>query len=78
MERLGREGPRATGAKKLRGLDLWEIRFEDHRAFFRLVPRTNMIAVGFAQAKKSSRIHMRRLAHIERVVTAWSDELEAS
>ena len=64
MERLGREGTRAQGAKKLKDLDLWEIRFKSHRAFFRLVPRSRMVAVGFAQTKKSSRLPMRRLRHI--------------
>ena len=78
MRRLRREGTRAAGARKLKGLDLWEIRFEDHRAFFRLVPRGHIIAVGYMQAKKSKRIPMRRLRHIERVVSAWSDELEAN
>ena len=78
MERLSREGTRAQGAKKLKGLDLWEMRFENRRAFFRLGPRSQMIAVGFALTKKSSRLPMRRLKHIERVVRAWSDELEAS
>jgi len=77
MRRLRREGTRAEGVKKLKGLDLWEIRFESHRAFFRLVPRTRTIAVGFVQTKKSWRIPMRRLRHIERVVRGWSDELEA-
>ena len=77
MRRLEREGTRAADAKKLSGLDLWEIRFESHRAFFRLVPRSDIIAVGFVQTKKSSRIPMRRLRHIERAVRAWSDDLEA-
>ncbi len=77
MRRLEREGTRAEGAKKLKGLDLWEIRYESHRAFFRLVPGSDIIAVGFVQTKKSNRIQMRRLRHIERVVRAWSDELEA-
>jgi hypothetical protein len=77
MRRLRYEGTRAEGAKKLNGLDLWEIRFESHRAFFRLVPHSRTVAVGFVQTKKSKRIPMRRLRHIERVVRAWSDELEA-
>lgn len=77
MRRLRREGTRAAGTKKLKGLDLWEIRFDSHRAFFRLVPRGGIIAVGFVQEKKSSRIPMRRLRHIERAVRAWTDELEA-
>jgi hypothetical protein len=78
MRHLRREGTRAAGAKKLKGLDLWEIRFEDRRAFFRLVPRSNIIAVGFVQVKRAKRMPMRRLRHIERVVSTWSDEVEAS
>jgi hypothetical protein len=78
MGRLGRAGTRATGVKKLKGLDLWEIRFANRRAFFRLVPNTNLIAAGFVQVKKSGRIRMSRLMHIERVVRKWSDELEAN
>ena len=77
MRRLEREGTRAAGAKKLKGLDLWEIRFGSSRAFFRLVPHSDIIAVGLVQAKKANRIPMRRLRHIERVVRAWSDEQEA-
>ncbi len=64
--------------KRLKGLDLWEIRFENQRAFFQTVPHSRVIVVGFAQTKKSNRIPTRRLRHIERVVRARSDGLEAN
>jgi len=78
MERLRREGTRAHGAKKLKDLDLWEIRAHDWRAFFVPLSRGNRIAVGAILTKRSQRIRMRKLKHIERVVHHWSDEVEAS
>lgn len=77
MERLRREGTRAHGAKKLKGLDLWEIRADEWRAFFVPVPRGRRIAVGAILAKRSRRVRMSRLKHIERVVHDWSDQVEA-
>lgn len=78
MERLRREGTRATGAKKLKGFDLWEIRADDQRAFFRPVPRSNRIAVGYVLTKTTRRLWSSRLRHIERIVGQWCDALEGS
>jgi hypothetical protein len=77
MDRLGHAGTHAAAAKKLKGLDLWEVRVEDRRVFFRPVARSNVIAVGFIATKRSRRLRMSRLKHIERAVRRWSDELEA-
>lgn len=77
MERLRREGTRASAVKKLQGLDLWEARIGDQRVFLRPVPHSNLIAVGAILTKKSRRIRMSRLQDVERVVRAWSDRVEA-
>jgi hypothetical protein len=69
-------GTRATGVKKLRGLDLWEIRISDHRAFFCPVRGTSVLAVGALEAKKTEKFKMTRLRAIERRVHHWRDNLE--
>ena len=61
--------------KKLRSLDLWEIRVGRHRLFFCLVPGTNQLAVGALLEKTSRRIEMARLRQIEREVHRWRDAL---
>ena len=76
QDRLARSGTRAEGAKKLRALDLWEIRAGRYRLFFCLVPRTNLIAVGAVLAKSSRRIRMAQLKRVERNVHSWRDRLE--
>lgn len=76
VDRLARHGTRASGAKKLKGLDLWEIRFRDSRAFFDLVPGKRVIAVGAVTSKKSRRLRMSRLRVIEQQVQRWRRLLE--
>lgn len=38
-------GPRATGAKKLNDLDMYQIRVHDHRLFFGIVRGARILAV---------------------------------
>jgi hypothetical protein len=76
QDRLALNGTRADGVKKLRALDLWEIRAGRYRLFFCLVPRSNLLAVGVVLAKTSRRIRMARLKRIELEVHQWRDELE--
>jgi hypothetical protein len=75
MRRLREYGTRSRSAKKLRGLDLWEARVADHRAFFRLIPGTRTIAVGALVAKRRKRLRMDKLRVIERQVHRWESEL---
>ena len=75
QDRLARNGTRASGVKKLRSLDLWEIRAGRHRLFFCLVPGTNQLAVGALLEKTSRRIEMARLRRTERDVHRWRDAL---
>jgi hypothetical protein len=76
VDRLARHGTRAPGAKKLKALDLWEIRFRDSRAFFTVVPGKRVIAVGAVTSKKSRRLRMSRLRTIEHQVQRWRRQLE--
>jgi hypothetical protein len=76
MDRLGRQGTRTNGVKKMKGLDLWELRIGDTRVFFIRVTRSNLIAVGAIATKRSRRMRMSRLQHIERVVHEWGDRVE--
>ena len=76
QDRLAREGTRAPGAKKLQGLDLWEIRAGRFRVFFCLVPRTNQLAIGAVLAKTARRIRMAKLKRVEREVHRWREESE--
>ncbi len=69
-------GTRATGAKKLRALDLWEIRIGDFRAYFCPVRGTNLLAVGALEAKRTRRLRMTKLRMIERRVHRWRDTLK--
>lgn len=62
--------------KKLRGLDLWEMRTGDHRAFFCPVRGTNLLAVGAFGSKKTAKFKMTKLRAIERRVHHWGDNLE--
>ena len=62
---LSVEGTRASGAKKLRSLDLWEIRVGDYRVFFCPVRRTKQVAVATMLTKTVRRLPMRRQKHIE-------------
>ena len=75
-ERLAAFGLRSRSARKLRGLDLWEARVGDHRAFFRLVPGTRTIAVGALVSKRTRRLRMDKLRAIERQVRTWENELK--
>jgi hypothetical protein len=75
QDRLAYGGTRASGVKKIRSLDLWEIRAGRHRLFFCLVPGTNQLAVGALFEKTSRRIEMARLRQIEREVHRWRDAL---
>ena len=74
---LGSMGTRAHGAKKLKSLELWEIRAGRHRLFFTLVPGTRRLAVGALIAKDARRIGMTRLKLIERKVHLWRDKVLA-
>lgn len=74
-ERLATYGLRSRSAKKLRGLDLWEVRIGDHRAFIRLVPETRTIAVGALVAKRTRRLPIEKLRVIERQIREWENEL---
>lgn len=76
MDLLARGGTRANGAKKLKSLDLWEIRVGDHRAYFSPVPGTTVLAVGALEAKKTRRLQSWKLKTIERKVRRWRDALE--
>jgi hypothetical protein len=76
IDRLSRDGTRAPGTRKLKSLDLWEIRFGESRAFFSLVPGTRLLAVGAIATKKSRRLRMSRLRSIEKAVHRWRRELE--
>jgi hypothetical protein len=76
MALLSVSGTRATGVKKLRGLDLWEMRIGDHRAFFCPVRGTNLLAVGALESKKTAKFKMTKLRAIERRVHHWGDNLE--
>ena len=75
QDRLARNGTRAEGVRKLRSLDLWEIRAGRYRLFFCLVPGTRRLAVGAPQAKTSGRIRMATLRQIELDVHRWRDRL---
>ena len=77
FDRLARSGTRATGVKKLRSLDLWEIRLGDYRAYFCPVPGTDLLAVGVLEAKRTRRLRMERIKTIERKVHGWRDSLAA-
>ena len=70
-------GTRASGTKKMKSLDLWEIRAGRYRLFFALVPGTSRIAVGALIAKDAQRIKMTRLKLIECKVHQWRDESQA-
>jgi hypothetical protein len=76
MRRLAWNGTRASGAKKLRSLDLWEIRVGDHRAYFSLVPGNNVLAVGALVVKRTRRHRAQQLKTIERRVLRWRGALE--
>jgi len=45
LDLLEANGPRATGAKKLNDLDMYQIRVHDHRLFFGIVPGVRTLAV---------------------------------
>ena len=75
QERLARAGTRAKGARKLRSLDLWEIRAGQFRLFFCPVPGQRVLAVGSVVVKSSRRIKMAKLQQIERAVHRWRDTL---
>jgi hypothetical protein len=75
MRRLREHGTRSRSAKKLHGLDLWEVRIADHRAFFRRIPGTRTIAVGALVVKRRKRLRMGKLRVIERQVRRWENEL---
>lgn len=76
MDLLARNGTRANGAKKLRSLDLWEIRVGDHRAYFCPVSGATVLAVGVLEAKNTKRLPSRKLKTIERKVHRWRDTVE--
>lgn len=76
IDRLSRHGTRAPGTRKLKALDLWEIRFGESRAFFCLVPGTRILAVGVIAMKKTRRLKMSRLRWIEQTVHRWRRRLE--
>ncbi len=78
IDRLQRFGTRANGVKKMRSLDLWEIRSGDRRVFFCLGPHAGMIAVGAIERKTSKRLRMTKLQTVERKVHRWRDQLEES
>jgi hypothetical protein len=75
MDHLARSGTRATGAKKLKTLDLWEIRVGDHRAYLCLVTGTAQLAVGALVAKRTRKHRIKTLKAIERKVHRWRDQL---
>jgi mRNA-degrading endonuclease RelE of RelBE toxin-antitoxin system len=74
-ERLAAHGLRSRSTRKLGGLDLWEARIGDYRAFFRLVPGTRTIAIGALVAKRTKRLRMDKLRAIERQVRTWENDL---
>jgi hypothetical protein len=76
MRQLATNGLRAPSARKFKGLDIWEVRVGDHRAFLRPVSGTHTIGVGALLPKRTQRIRMDRLKLIERQVDEWSCELE--
>lgn len=45
LDLLAANGPRANGAKKLNDLDMYQIRVDDHRLFFGIVPGLRTLAV---------------------------------
>ena len=63
-------------AKKLKSLDLWEIRAGDARLFFCLVPGTQQLAVGAMVVKTVRRLPMTQLKRIERACHRWRHVLE--
>ena len=71
MRRLEQFGTRATGAKKLAGLNLWEIRAGEYRAYFCPVPGKRVLAVGALVPKKAKRHRSARLSSIETRVHRW-------
>ncbi len=73
---MARSGTRATGAKKLRSLDLWELRIGAYRAYFCRVPGTPVLAVGVLEVKKTKKLRMTQLKAIERKVHQWRDVLK--
>ncbi len=76
LDRLARAGTRASGVSKLQGLDLWEIRAGQVRLFFCPVAGSHEVAVGAMTVKKTKRLRMTRLKHLESVVHGWRAEVE--
>lgn len=76
QRRLAISGTRAVGARKLRSLDLWEIRAGRYRLFFCPVPGRAQITVGALVLKTSRRLRSAKLQSIERMVHRWRDEVE--
>ncbi len=76
MTLLSISGTRATSVKKLRALDLWEIRVGDRRAFFCPVRGTSILAVGALEPKRAKRFRMTKLRAIEQRVHRWRDAME--
>ncbi len=76
MNRLNRNGTRAAGAKKLKSLDLWEIRIGVYRAYFCPIRGTDVIAVGALVVKKTRRHRSSLLKTIETRVHRWRDAVE--
>jgi hypothetical protein len=64
------------GVKKLKGLDLWEIRVGTFRAYFCLVPGSGEVAVGALLEKKTGRHRPAELKTIEARVHRWRDDVE--
>ena len=76
MRRLEQFGTRATGAKKLAGLDPWEIRAGEHRAYFCPVPGKRVLAVGALIPKKAKRHRSARLLVITARVHRWREAVQ--
>jgi len=75
MSALASQGTRANGAKKLKSMDLWEIRVGDHRAYFCLVPDTNELAVGAFAPKRTRKQSPRTMKGLEMKTHRWRDRV---
>jgi hypothetical protein len=75
MIALTSQGTRASGAKKLKSMDLWEIRVGDYRAYFCLVSGTNELAVGAFAPKRTYKQSPRTMKGLEMKTHRWRDRV---
>ncbi len=78
LELLALNGPLANGAKKLNDLDMYQIRVDQYRLFFGLVPGTRTIAATMLVPKTTGRLPMKTYKHYEKRVRAHVDSLTPS